>query len=213
MIGKQLENVETGAYGPITFYGLLRPRWTIKADGVTWSEGDRWRIKDYPKNRLFNIGALCIFYKRTGIFYVKVRSQGKGHSYSAFSTATASTGLTSTEEIAPPDFKYPVHACYLIDGGTTATRTCKLEEADGYIPRCPVHGLVYDWEEIIAGTRQTEHQALFGFEWINVETVWEEVVADEDARTKTFYHVRRWVDDVDVTPATEDETEEEADVR
>lgn len=206
-----IQNLTQGTEGTIIAYALLKPKYSINTT-ISWNNGDLWRIKQYPQNKLFNIGSLCIYYKRFGNFYVRARSVGRGHSYSQFTEETASTGLTSTEEIAAPTFVYPVHGCYLIDGGTV-TRTCTLDSADDYVPRCPEHGLVHDWEEIVAGTRQTEHQSLFGFEWCNVEVVFNEVEADDDARTKTFYHVKRWVDDPADTPDTSDSLEEEADVR
>jgi hypothetical protein len=211
LIGKTLLNVDTGDEGPITSYGLLRPKFSITATGVTWSEGDRWIIKDYPKNRLFSIGGLAIFYKRTGNIWVKCRSYGKGYSYSNFTVATQSEGLTSSEDIVAPEFVYPVHACFLFDGGTV-TRSCEMDETTGYLPKCGTHGIITDWEEIIGGTRQTEHYSFFGLEGCNVEVVWDEIT-DEDAEGKIFYHVRRWVDEPTDTPDTSEELEEEGDVR
>jgi hypothetical protein len=164
-----LENMDTGEKGNIVAYGLVKPRYTIKATGVTWREGDRWRIYKYPKNRLFNIGSLCIFPKRLGNVWIKARAFGKGHSFSGFTAATQSSGLSSTSEIEAPTIVYPIHEC---------GRTCTLDEADDYLPRCDVHGVVA-WDEITGGTRQTDHFSFFGFEGCNVELVYNEIT-DED---------------------------------
>lgn len=180
LIGKTLQNLDTGEEGTITLYGVAKPKFRLFTNNssLVWQYGDRWRIKKYPRNRLFNIGSLCIFYKRVGNIWIKARAFGKGHSYSNFTVATQSTGLTSSEEIEAPNIVYPVHNC---------GRTCTLEVADDYWPRCPVHGKITDWEEIVAGTRQVDHFSFFGFEGCNVELVYDEV---EDETVDVLYRAK-----------------------
>jgi len=176
-----IENLTQGTSGEIQAYSLLTPRYAIRATGVTWVEGDEWRIKNYPQNRLFNVGSFCIFPKRLGNFYVKARCVGRGLNYSDFTAETDSSGIAGDADIAPPTFVYPVHSC---------GETCdiKLDGADRGLPICPVHGLVYDWKEIVEGTRETDHIYFFGLEWCNVEVVYREI---DDEDINVFYQVRR----------------------
>lgn len=191
-----LENVTQGTnriiggtgLSPVLAYGT-EPKYKLRAgnlgDPLTWVDGDEWRIKSYPSNLLFSIGALAVFYKRPGNFYAKARSMGKGHSYSNFTSVATSTGVTSAEEIDAPTIVYPVHDC---------GRTCTLDVADNYKPRCPVHG-ISEWSEIISGTRETDHYSFFGFEACNVEFVWEE---NPDTTLDLMYRTKH-------QPAGEDE--------
>lgn len=186
-----LENVTTGEWGYIggskavplgilltnpTMY-RLSASWN-KADPdhpetaqtyLEWREGDIWRIKEYPSQSLFTIGPLAIFYKRIGNIYVKARTIGKGHSYSNYTEAVSSTGVTSSENVPAPVIVMPVHEC-----NPGVTRSCTLDQADNYKPRCPVCGIV-EWDAIISGTREVDHWAIFGFEWSSVEFVYEEL--------------------------------------
>lgn len=175
-----LENTKTGKQGYIggdvaiadlfANPSMYRLRASTTSDGiVTWTDGDTWRIRNYPSQSLFTIGSLAIFYKRTGNIYVKARTIGKGHSYSNYTASTASTGISSTETVPAPTIVMPVHQC-----APGVTRTCTLAQADDYKPRCPVCGIV-EWSSIVSGTREVDHFSFFGIEACNVEFVWEEL--------------------------------------
>lgn len=196
-----LENVTKGTSGTISSYGLARPKYLIRAPGVTWDNGDIWRIKNYPKNKMFNIGSLCIFSKRIGNFYVKARTVGKGYSYSSFTEQVSSEGTTSSSEIDAPTIVPPIHNCQAYDP-SLENRYCTLEAAYNYRPRCPDHGVV-PWTEIIGGSRETDHFAVFGVEVCNVELVYNEV---EDDTLDVNYYFRRFQETVD-TSGTPDETD------
>ena len=88
--GLTLENLEQDKSGAIYNWGLGKP-YKLYASGVRWNKGDAFRIKKYPSNKLFSIGAFCYFLKYPFLpFYVKVRTVGGGHSYSAFTNEEAS---------------------------------------------------------------------------------------------------------------------------
>jgi hypothetical protein len=164
---------------------------------VTWVNEDVWRIKDYPPNRLFNIGSLAIFYKRTGNFYVKARSIGKGHSYSDFTEVVTSEGISSTaSDIPPPNIVMPVHACNGLEGNKRTSCTLTDEEGRDFRPYCPACNRVVPWDEIVSGTREVDHFAFFGFEYSSVEFVWEEVDAEYGEFT---YQTKRSIQGEDET--------------
>lgn len=207
-----LENVTTGEWGYIggyfavpfltalvnpNSYKLFASRPTDPDDLTSapivleWRNGDTWRIKDYPNQQLFSIGALAIFYKRVGDIYVKVRTVGKGHSYSNFTEAVSS----SAQEVADtPVIVMPVHGIEP-STGLRCGRSCTLAEADDYKPRCPVHDIV-EWSEIESGTRETDHFSFFGFEACNVEFVYEEL---DSTLGDFFYQTKRSFEGQDET--------------
>jgi len=166
-----LENLTQGTSDVIEAgaYKLSNPKYQIKADSVTWDDGDEWRIKNYPQNKLFNIGSFAVFPKRLGNFYVVARSMGKGKSFSAFTEEETSTGLTSTGEITAPTFVQPWHL------SNTPEEQCTIVGGE---PVCNTHGSI-SWEDVGGGCRETDHFSLFGFEWCNVEIVYNEVDTDE----------------------------------
>ena len=175
-----LENTTQGTKGPIALgaYNLLNAKYQIKATGVTWNADDRWVIKNYPQNRLFNIGPFCTFTKRAGNFYVIARSTGRGNAASEFTQEEVSTGLTSTEkELSIPTLVYPIHSdgttCDLVDGRP-------VHETLGIVP----------WTSIVAGTRETDHLNFFGLEWCNVEIVYN-TIDEDDLTGGIFYQVVR----------------------
>jgi hypothetical protein len=199
----KIENVTTGEWGYIggsqaipllnivvnpTMYKISASRPTDENDPesaqipLTWTDGDEWRIKSYPNQSLFTIGALAIFYKRWGNIYVKARTIGKGHSYSNFTVSTASTGVSSSEVVEPPVIVMPKHQC-----NPGLIRPCTLEEAYEFKPYCTGCGKIVPWTEIVSGTREIDHWALFGFEYSSVEFVFEEL----DSALGEFQYITR----------------------
>ena len=175
-----LKNTTQGTSGPIAVlaYNLLNRKYQIKATGVTWNEDDRWVIKNYPQNRLFSVGAFSVYNKFAGNFYVVARSIGKGNAASKFTSEEVSTGLTSTsKDLSTPTLVYPVHS----DG-----EECDL--GDGR-PVHPTLGIV-PWTDIVAGTRETDHLNFFGYEWCNVEIVYN-TIDEDDGTGEIFYHIIR----------------------
>ena len=188
LIGKTLENVTQGTSGLIVSYGL-KPKYRIFATGVTWDVNDAWRIRNYPTNKLFNLGSQAIFLKRLGNFYVRARTRGKGHAYSDFTDEVTSVGISSTEEIDSPEIVMPVHNCKKYNPADT-NRTCTMGEkgtAAWGLPICPLHDVV-PWDEIISGTREIEHYVFFGVEFCTVELQWEAI---ETERKGVWYDVAR----------------------
>jgi hypothetical protein len=198
-----LENVDTGEWGYIggfqaipflpilvnpTMYKIFASRPTDPDDltsapiPLTWTDGDTWRIKEYPNQSLFSIGALAIFYKRLGNIYVKARTIGKGHSYSNFTESTSSTGVSSTETVDAPVIVMPKHQC-----APGLIRECTLVEANNFKPYCTGCGKIVPWIEIVSGTREIDHWALFGFEYSSVEFVFEEL----DAALGEFQYITK----------------------
>jgi len=177
-----LENTTQSTSGPIAAgaYRLLDRKYQIKATGVTWVEGDKWVIKNYPSNKLFNIGALSTFNKRAGNFYVVARSIGKGNAASVFTSEETSTGPTSSEDLSTPTIVQPIHS----DG-----TTCPLN-ASGQPEYGEAGGAVVDWSDIVAGTRETDHLNWFGVEWCNVEIVYN-TIDEDDGTVDIFYRVKR----------------------
>ena len=176
-----LKNSTQGTSGPIALnaYNPFNPKYQIKVTGVTWNAGDKWVIKNYPQNKLFGLGPLCVFNKHAGNFYVVARSTGRGNAASKFTSEEASTGLTSTvPTLSTPTLVYPVHS----DG-----LTCTLNEAGR--PVHPILGVV-EWTSIVAGTRETDHLNFFGIESCNVEIVYN-TIEEDDLTGTTFYHVER----------------------
>jgi len=165
-----------GAYA----LGWEARKYQIKATGVTWVEGDKWVIKNYPSNKLFNIGALSTFNKRAGNFYVVARSIGKGNASSAFTAEETSEGPTSSEDLSTPVIVQPIHT----DG-----TTCPLN-ASGQPEYGEAGGAVVDWTDIVAGTRETDHLNWFGIEWCNVEIVYN-TIDEDDGTQDVFYRVKR----------------------
>ena len=177
------DDYEVGT-GRISGYKLGKAKYQIQAEGVTWVEGDEWRIKDYPQNKLFSIGAFCMFTKRVGNYYVVARSVGRGNSFSAFTDSVQSVGLSSSGNLPAPVIVYPIHAQAPEDG---AGVSCTL--VDGY-PVCPNHGtLPLKWDDpyITGGTREVAHFDIFGFERSVVEVVYEDLELDDP----TLYKVLR----------------------
>lgn len=160
-------------------YGAF-PKYMVKADGVKWNAGDQWRIRKYPQNKLFSIGAFCTFSKRLGNFYVKARSVGKGTSFSEFTEVITSEGISSTAELETVRIVPPIHALGAIDGVDGVE--CEMI---GGIPSCPNHGLIVDgsgnvdWSQISAGTREVAHYDVFGFERSVIELVYETLDTDD----------------------------------
>jgi hypothetical protein len=158
--------------GRITGYRLLNPKFEITAEGVTWVAGDQWRIREYPQNKLFSIGAFATFTKRSGTFYVKARSVGSKGTYSALTEQVESDGLSSGGNLPPVSIVYPIH---FGDGDDPVNgQTCTLV---GGLPNCINHGNL-EWSEITAGTREIAHYDIFGFERSVIELVWEEIEVD-----------------------------------
>lgn len=184
--------VGVGRIEPLA-YGI-KPKYMVKADGVTWNNGDSWRIYKYPQNKLFSIGAFCTFTKRLGNFYVKARSVGKGHSFSDFTEAVLSEGISSTAELETVRIVFPIHALGDIDGPDGVE--CEMI---GGIPSCPNHGLIVDdagnvdWSQISAGTREIAHYDVFGYERSVIELVYETLDTDDP----TVYKVLVTNDDDD----------------
>lgn len=175
-------------------YGV-KPKYLIKADGVTWNNGDTWRIYKYPQNKLFSIGAFSTFTKRLGNFYVKARSVGKGHSFSDFTETVLSEGISSTAELETVRIVFPIHALGDIDGPDGVE--CSM--VDG-IPVCDNHGPIVnpdtglvDWSQISSGTREIAHYDVFGFERSVIELVYETLDTDDP----TVYKVLVTNDDDD----------------
>lgn len=159
-------------------YGI-KPKYMIKADGVKWNNGDQWRIKDYPSNKLFTIGSFCTFTKRLGNFYVKARSVGKGHSFSEFTEVVLSEGISSTGELDQVRIVRPIH-----NVGVDGPDGVECDMVDG-IPSCLNHGPIVDdlgnvdWSQITAGTREIAHYDVFGFERSVIELVYETLDIDD----------------------------------
>jgi len=174
------DRYEVGA-GRISGYKLLNPKYEITAEGVTWVEGDKWRIREYPQNKLFSIGAFATFTKRSGTFYVKARTVGGKGMYSELTEEVESDGLSSGSNLPPVSIIPPIH--YGVGDDELAGQECTL--VDG-LPYCPNHGNL-TWEDIGAGSREIAHYDIFGFERSIVEIVWEEIEIDEPV----IYKVRR----------------------
>jgi hypothetical protein len=160
--------------GRITGYRLLNPKYEITAQGVKWVEGDKWRIREYPSNKLFSIGAFATFTKRSGNFYVKARSVGSKGTYSDFTAEVTSEGLSSGSNLPPVSIVYPIHFGDPPDHAVNG-QECTIV---GGLPNCVNHGTL-TWEDITAGTRELAHYDLFGFERSVIELVWEEIEIDE----------------------------------
>jgi hypothetical protein len=178
--------------GRITGYRLLNPKYEITAQGVTWVEGDKWRIREYPQNKLFSIGAFASFTKRSGTFYVKARCVGTKGTYSDLTEQVESDGLSSGGNLPPVSIVYPIHLGPEPDDQVTG-ETCTIV---GGLPVCPNHPNL-TWEDIGGGTREIAHYDIFGWERSIVEVVWEEIDIDEPV----IYRFQR---------ETTDELEEEA---
>lgn len=195
--------------GRIDAYNLFDVKHKIKATGVKWVDGDTWRIYKYPANKLPSIGAFATFTKRTGNFYVRARSIGKGNSFSDFAPPLnqdpeQTTGLSSSEDLSTPVFVQPIHS----DG-----QTCPIETDSGSAnygrPIHPITGLPVDWDDIVGGTRETDHLKFFGFEWCNVELVYN-TIAEDDDDLDVFYNFRK-KSSLPATP-TVDEDEDESEL-
>jgi hypothetical protein len=102
LVGLTLENVTQGTSGSITLLSLVHlaeAYYKLTVSGVTWDKGDRWRIKRYPSNRLWNVDAVTLFTKYMDCsYYVKARTVGIGKSFSQFTDE-----VSSTEQTALPD--------------------------------------------------------------------------------------------------------------
>lgn len=186
LIGKTIDNVTSGESGTVLSYGLSYPKFRIYArksdlSYLTWNNGDIWRISEYPSNRLFSIGSQAIFFKRLGNFYVRARTLGWGHAYSAFTDEVASEGISSTDELPQVVIVSPVHSC-----GETCIMGTQADSENWGRPYCPTHGWV-PWDEIISGTRELEHFVFFGVEFCSIELVWEAI---ELERRGVWYDVR-----------------------
>jgi len=196
LIGKTIENVTQGTSGQITSFRALSPKYGLFAvdeDGygaITWDTGDRWRITQYPANKLFNIGSLSVFPKRLGNFYVKARTVGGGYNYSDFTTETQSIGWSSTVVLDTPQIVYPIHRC-----GATCTIVAK-GSSDWGRPYCPTCSCVVPWSEITDGTREVDHFLFFGIEWCNIEFVWQAI---ETEQRGVWYDTRRGVTETEDT--------------
>lgn len=175
--------------GRITGYRLLNPKFEITAQGVEWVEGDQWRIKEYPQNKLFSIGAFATFTKRSGTFYVKARSVGTKGTYSAFTEQVESEGLSSGGELPPVSIVYPIHFGAEPDDQVSG-ETCTI--VDG-LPVCPNHPNI-TWEDIGAGTREMAHYDIFGVERCIVELVYEEIEIDAPV---IYQHQRETTDELE----------------
>ena len=192
---------------PLSLFAFgLKKRYQVKATGVTWVAGDEWRIYDYPENRLLSIGSLATFLKRKGNFYVRARTIGRGKSFSDFyppltSSPITSSGLSSSEDLSTPSFVQPVYS----DGKTCPIDTNPSSSHYGK-PIHPDTGLPVEWTSIVDGCRELDHVKFFGFEWCNVEIVYETISEDDDD-TNIFYRVRRTGALVG-TPTVDEEGEE-----
>lgn len=169
-----------GAYHPQFRYKPYR----IRVAGVKWNNGDKWRIENYPQNKLFSVGGFSTFRKWRGNFWVKARTIGKGNAMSDFTDAERSTGLTSSFDLSTPTIVQPIHSdgqtCPLVDGYPKHPTLGKLMKSDGSA----------DWSDIVAGTRETDHYHFFGFDWCNVEIVYN-TVAEDDGTENIYYRVKR----------------------
>jgi len=95
LTGLTLENLTQDKSGTIWNWGWGKA-YKLYAGGVRWNKGDSFRIKKYPANKLFSIGAWCYFHKYPLLpFYVKARTVGGGHSYSAFTSEEASFDIST----------------------------------------------------------------------------------------------------------------------
>jgi hypothetical protein len=171
------DSYEVGT-GRISGFKLGNAKYQIQAEGVSWVAGDQWRIKVYPQNKLFSIGAFCTFTKRVGSYYVLARSVGKGNSFSPFTDEVESTGISSGGNLPIPTIVYPVHNGAGDGGGITCTLT-------GGLPDCPNHGVV-PWSEIISGSREVAHFDVFGFERSVMEIVYEDLELDDPVLYKVL---------------------------
>jgi len=103
--GLTLENVDEGTSGEISGFSRNLPLtrnapFRLTVDGVTWNDGDTWRIKKYPSNKLFNMGPLAVFPKYPlKTFYVRARTEGAGHSYSSFTDEVDSTYRGEVDDV------------------------------------------------------------------------------------------------------------------
>jgi hypothetical protein len=181
--------VGAGKIPVVLGYNPLARKYQVGTAGVKWVAGDRWRIHDYPANKLPSIGAYATFVKRPGNFYVRARTIGKGDTYSDFAPPMAeapeqSTGLSSSEDLSTPVFVQPVHT-----DGTTCPIETNDADPDYGKPIHPSLGAV-EWSDIASGCRETDHLKFFGFEWCNVELVYNTIPEDDD-ETDVFYNVVR----------------------
>jgi len=166
-------------------YNLFDLKHKVKATGVTWVEGDEWRIYEYPANKLPSIGAFATYRKRPGNFYVVSRTVGKGDSYSDFTDEVTTTGLSSSEDLSTPTFVDPLYKDEITD--------CPIDTSPVSIdygkPIHPTLGAV-PWTDIVGGCRETGHVKLFGFEWCNIELVYNTIDEDDDD-LDVFYNFQK----------------------
>jgi len=98
-----LENLTQGTSGTLSFTPMsymtaykLRVVDSVNGGFLQWDTNDRWRIKEYPANRLLSIGPWAMFIKTFKTifldFYVKARTVGRGNSFSEFATGDTTTG-------------------------------------------------------------------------------------------------------------------------
>lgn len=168
ILGRNIRNETDGSTGTVSGVASGTELTAVLTGGTgnDWEDGDdyriydKWIIKEYPRNRLFNFGPFAVFPKRLGDYYVLARTVGKDRVYSPYTSETQSVGWSSSAGLMVPIIMFPVHSC-----GSTCTMV------EGY-PVCPTHGSV-TWDEITGGSRETDHFHFFGAEYCKVEIVLE----------------------------------------